>query len=284
MTVVTRFAPSPTGHLHLGHAYSAIFAARVAREARGRFLLRIEDIDQERCRDDYDAAILEDLEWLGLSWENPVRRQSEHFSDYETALHELEDRDLLYPCFCSRKEIRAEIRAAGYAPHRVPTGPEGALYPRTCRQLSEMECTDRIGAGEIFATRLKSDLALKQTGALTWFDRKQGEQIVTMDALGDVVLARKGSPTSYHLSVTVDDHLQGVTDVTRGEDLFFASHLHRLLQALLGYHEPTYLHHRLITDPQGQRFAKRDNAVTLRHLREQGTTPQQIGEQLNVDV
>lgn len=283
MTVITRFAPSPTGQLHLGHAYSALFAERVARNAKGRFLLRIEDIDPERCRDVFDAAILEDLSWLGLTWENPVRRQSNHFSDYELALRTLEDRDLVYPCFCSRKEIRAEIRAAGYAPHMTPTGPEGPLYPRTCRQLSETQRKQRIDDGQAFAVRLKSDLALQQTGALKWFDREQGQQSVSMDALGDVVLARKDAPTSYHLSVTVDDHLQGVTDVTRGQDLFFASHLHRLLQALLGYDTPTYLHHRLIKDSQGQRFAKRDNAITLRHLRETGTTPQQIRELINVD-
>ncbi len=281
MTVVTRFAPSPTGFLHLGHAYSALFARNMALNKEGRFLLRIEDIDKERCRHDFETAILEDLAWLGLKWENPVRRQSDHFSDYAQAIQALEEMDLLYPCFCSRKEIRAEIKAAGYAPHSAPAGPEGPLYPQTCRWLDQSAREQRFAAGSPFAIRLKSDLALERTGPLTWFDDVKGIQNVTMAEMGDVVLARKDTPTSYHLSVTVDDHLQGITKVTRGEDLFFATHLHRLLQALLGYEQPSYHHHRLITDENGLRFAKRNSAVTLRDLRENGRSPEDIRNMIN---
>ncbi len=265
----------------MGHAFSALFADRMARQTHGQFLLRIEDIDQERCQSGYETALIEDLQWLGLDWQRPVRRQSDHFADYAKALESLRDMELLYPCFCSRKEIRAEIRAAGYAPHLAPTGPEGPLYPGTCRLLSKRVQTDRMGAGDPYAIRLKTDDALKRTGPLTWTDQNQGEQQVSMAALGDVVLARKGSPTSYHLSVTVDDHLQNITLVTRGEDLFTATHLHRLLQALLAYKTPSYYHHRLLFDDQGRRFAKRDNAVTLRHLRTSGFTSAEVREMVN---
>ncbi|NQW00942.1 MAG: tRNA glutamyl-Q(34) synthetase GluQRS [Rhodospirillales bacterium] len=284
MSVITRFAPSPTGHLHLGSAYSAFFAERCAREAGGRFLIRIEDIDRERCRDLYAQAIFEDLAWLGLRWETPVRYQSAHFDDYINACARLDALQLLYPCFCSRREIRAEIRAAGYAPHAAPAGPEGPVYPGTCRDLSPAERQQRIASGASYALRLDTTRALAQTGPLTWFDRSRGEQPVNLEKLGDVVLARKDSPTSYHLSVTVDDHLQGITLVTRGDDLFAVTPLHRLLQALLGYNTPEYLHHGLRTGPEGQRYSKRDKSLSIRYLRESGLSPRQVQEMAHADL
>ena len=266
MTAITRFAPSPTGYLHLGHAASALFSAKQARPD-GRFLLRIEDIDQTRCRPGYVDAIYEDLAWLGLEWETPVRVQSDHFADYQAVLDRLSEMELLYPCFCTRKDIQAEIARIGNAPH----GPDGALYPGTCRQCSPTERKDRIAAGESYALRLDMAAAIKQVGKkLTWFDRAAGKQITTPEIFGDVVLARKDTPTSYHISVTHDDDLQDISLVTRGEDLFFASHLHRLLQELLGYDVPEYHHHGLLTGPDGKRFAKRDKSRTLRSMREEG--------------
>ncbi|WP_417843621.1 tRNA glutamyl-Q(34) synthetase GluQRS [Thalassospira sp.] len=266
MGEITRFAPSPTGYLHLGHAASALFAARKAGD-NGRFLLRIEDIDQTRARPEYIEAIYQDLAWLGLSWETPVRIQSAHFNDYQAVLDRLTDRDLLYPCFCTRKDIQAEIARIGNAPH----GPDGALYPGTCRHLSVSERADRIAAGDSYALRLDMGRAIKQVGKrLYWHDRAAGRQVATPEIFGDVVLARKDTPTSYHVSVTLDDHLQGISLVTRGEDLFFASHLHRLLQELLGYDVPEYHHHKLLAGPDGKRFAKRDKSETLRSMRERG--------------
>ncbi len=270
--VVTRFAPSPTGRLHLGHAYAALFAWHAAREAGGRFLLRIEDIDATRCRPEFAAAIEEDLAWLGLDWEKPVRRQSEHFAEYASALDTLKARGLIYPCFCTRAEIRAEIARAGAAPH----GSNGPVYPGTCRRLDDSERERRIAEGRPYALRLDVAKAIALTGPLTWFDRERGTVPADPLSLGDVVLARKETPTSYHLSVTVDDHCQGVTLVTRGEDLFAATHIHRLLQALLGFPTPTYHHHRLVTGPDGERLAKRAGAPTLRSLREAGRTPAQV--------
>lgn len=284
MTVVTRFAPSPTGLLHLGSAYSALFTEQCAREAAGRFLLRIEDIDEERCRKVYEIALLEDLAWLGLTWEEPVRRQSEHFDVYRRAVTKLDSMQLLYPCFCSRKEIRAEIRDAGHAPHAAPSGPEGPLYPGTCRHLDPVERRDRLEQSIPYVLRLDSQRAVERTGPLTWHDRLKGDQEMSLDKLGDVVLTRKGSPTSYHLSVTVDDHLQGVTLVTRGEDLFAVTSLHRLLQALLDYQTPAYHHHPLMTNDQGERFSKRDNSLAIRTLREMGKTPQQVRDMANARI
>jgi glutamyl-Q tRNA(Asp) synthetase len=269
---VTRFAPSPTGLIHLGSAYSALFAERAAREAGGRFLLRIEDIDQARCRPEFTDAIFEDLAWLGLGWEEPVRRQSEHFADYRAALDRLAAMDLVYPCFCTRSEIMAEIAAAGGAPH----GAEGPLYPGTCRRLSAHERAARLDLGDDHALRLDAAKAMARAGPLAWRDRARGEQPARPELLGDVVLARKDVPTSYHLAVTLDDHLQGVTLVTRGEDLFVATHTHRLLQALLGLATPEYLHHKLLLGPDGRRFAKRDRSLTLRALREAGRTPAEV--------
>ncbi|TWA86575.1 glutamyl-Q tRNA(Asp) synthetase [Azospirillum brasilense] len=266
--VVTRFAPSPTGHLHLGHAHSALFGWTTARKAGGRFLLRIEDIDPQRCRPEFDRDLREDLAWLGLTWQEPVRRQSEHLDDYRAALARLDDLGVVYPCFCTRKDIAAEIARAGHAPH----GPDGPLYPGTCRGLSEAERQDRIAAGAAYALRLDVGMAMAMTGPLRWHDRRQGWQGAAPGLLGDVVLARKDVPTSYHLAVTLDDHLQGVTLVTRGEDLFFATHVHRLLQELLRVDPPDHHHHPLLVNERGERLAKRDNAKTLRSLRDSGQT------------
>lgn len=266
MTVVTRFAPSPTGFLHLGHAYSALFAWRAARSAGGRFLLRIEDIDVARCRPEYAAAIEEDLAWLGLDWQQPSRRQSDHMDEYGRAIGRLTAAKLLYPCFCTRAEIRAEIARAAEAPH----GPDGPIYPGTCRQLSFEERTRRIAGGAPYALRLDVAKARADVGPLCWRDRARGEIAATPDIFGDVVLARKDTPASYHLAVTLDDHVQGVTLVTRGADLFAATHVHRLLQALLGLATPEYHHHRLIAGADGRRLAKRHDAPTLRALRADG--------------
>lgn len=274
MTVVTRFAPSPTGRLHIGHAYSALFAYKLAKEAGGEFILRIEDIDPERCHKEFENGIYEDLAWLGLDWEKPVRRQSDYMHNYSDALAKLQARGLLYPCFCTRKEIREEVMRSGYAPH----GPEGVLYPGTCKALSEKEQEQKIAEGIPHAFRLDVEKAMREVKTpLTWFDRDKGEQIATPEILGDAVLARKDISASYHLSVTIDDHLQGVTIVTRGEELFYASHLHRLLQELLGLNVPEWHHHKIITDDDGNRLAKRDNSITLQYLRErQGKTPKDI--------
>jgi glutamyl-Q tRNA(Asp) synthetase len=263
---VTRFAPSPTGLLHLGHAHAALFAQRRAEESGGRFLLRIEDIDRTRCRPEFETALLEDLRWLGLSWPEPVRRQSEHMADYRAALDTLSALGVLYPCFCTRRDIAAEIARSGEAPQ----GPDGPRYPGLCRRLSAEERRARLAAGEAYALRLDMARAGQITGPLRWHDRRHGEFVATPEMFGDVVLARKDIATSYHLSVVVDDALQGVILVTRGEDLLPATHVHRLLQALLGLPVPEYEHHGLISDAAGRRLAKRDDARSLRSLREAG--------------
>ncbi|KZD12272.1 tRNA glutamyl-Q(34) synthetase GluQRS [Oceanibaculum pacificum] len=270
--IVTRFAPSPTGLLHLGSAYSALEGWRRARAAGGRFLLRIENIDPTRCTPDYEAAIEGDLAWLGLDWDGPVRRQSAHLEDYRAALDRLAARGLLYPCFCTRGDIAAEIERAGHAPH----GPEGPVYPGICKAISEVEREARLAAGEPHALRLHMDRAAALAGPLSWQDESKGEIAATPEAFGDVVLARKETPTSYHLSVTLDDAAQGVTLVTRGLDLFEATHIHRLLQALLDLPTPLYAHHRLLTGADGRRYAKRDRSLTLQALREAGRMPAEV--------
>jgi glutamyl-Q tRNA(Asp) synthetase len=275
VAVVTRFAPSPTGYLHLGHVRSASEGWRAARQAGGRFLLRIEDIDHTRCRAEYETAILEDLAWLGLAWDGPVRRQSEHFEDYRNALSRLEADGLLYPCFCTRREIQAEITRAGGAPQ----GEMGAPYPGTCRHLSAAQRAQRRRDMPDYAWRLDVAAALARTGPLDFVEEGQGRprQILADPApLGDVMLARKEVPTSYHLAVTVDDALQGVTLVTRGIDLFAATHVHRLLQALLALPTPRYRHHPLLTDSTGRRLAKRDRALTICAMRAAGMTPDEV--------
>jgi len=274
---VTRFAPSPTGFLHLGHAAAALFAWRRANDSGGRFLLRIEDIDATRCRPEFEAAILEDLAWLGSGlpgwrWETPVRRQSEHMADYRAALSELERLGLVYPCFCTRAQILAEVAKAGAAPH----GSEGPRYPGTCRTLSAKAREARQTKGEPFALRLNLARAVARAGKLSWRDRGFGEVAAIPELFGDVVLARKEIPTSYHLAVTLDDHLQGVTLVTRGEDLVEATHIQRLLQAVLGLNVPEYRHHPLVLDESGKRLAKRDQAATLRALRFAGRAPAEV--------
>lgn len=272
MTTITRFAPSPTGLLHLGSGYSAIYAFEAARSAQGRFLLRIEDIDETRCRPEFTEAIYEDLSWLGLTWEQPVRIQSEHLDEYTQALDQLREQELLYPCFCTRRDIAAEIKAAGGAPH----GPDGPVYPGTCKSMGSIERADRIIAGEQHAWRLDMAEATRRAGKLAWHDVHAGRIDATPGRFGDVVIARKETPTSYHLSVTLDDHLQGVTLVPRGIDLFDATDIHRLLQALLDLDTPTYDHHRLILDADGNRLAKRDRSTTIASLREDGVSPNEV--------
>lgn len=277
---VTRFAPSPTGHLHLGHA----FAALTARASGERFLLRIENIDVVRSRPEFETAIFEDLAWLGLEWETPALRQSERFAAYREALDALYTRRLLYPCFCTRKDIADEIARSAEAPH----GPEGPLYPGTCRKLSMEGRSQRMAREAAFAWRLDSAEAAHQVGSLSFFERgassdgERGTIAVRASLLGDVVLARKEMPASYHLAVVVDDAFQGVNLVTRGNDLFAATHLQRVLQVLLGLPEPQYAHHKLILDEYGRKFSKRDHGVTLRSLRESGTTPAQIRARLGL--
>jgi len=268
---VTRFAPSPTGYLHLGHVRSALEGWRAARRDGGRFLLRIEDIDRIRCRDEYVAAILEDLTWLGLDWDGPVRKQSEHFDDYRKALGRLDALGVLYLCFCTRREIQSEIARAGGAPH----GDAGPPYPGTCRSLSAEELAAKLRSGVDYASRLHIARALALTGPLDWTEG-EGQRQAAPAVLGDVVLARKEIPASYHLAVTVDDAIQGVTLVTRGEDLATATHTHRVLQALLDLPTPRYRHHPLLTDGASRRLAKRDGALTIRSMRERRITPSEV--------
>jgi len=274
--IVTRFAPSPTGYLHLGHAFSALIASDAARA--GRFLLRIEDIDRGRSREEFVEAIFEDLGWLGLRWEEPVLRQSARFPAYRKALDLLEEQGVLYPCFCTRADIAAEIARSAEAPH----GPDGALYPGTCRTLSAAERRARIESGTPYALRLDSRKAAARLPQLTFVEatletETTGNQ-VTVDPLlfGDVVLARKDVPASYHLAVVVDDAEQGVTLVTRGRDLLRAAHIQRVLQELLRLPAPRYAHHRLILDENGRKLSKRDGATSLRMLRLNGTTAEKL--------
>ena len=261
--LTTRFAPSPTGYLHLGHAHAALVAWLRARQAGGRFLLRIEDIDPGRCRPEYFAAIFEDLAWLGLDWDGTPRVQSEHGRDYAAALARLGD--LVYPCFCTRADIAASVTA--------PHGPDGApLYPGTCRALSAATRAERM-ASERYALRLDMARASAQAGPLGWEEEGRGWLRADPAAFGDVVLARKDALFSYHLCVTHDDALSGVTLVTRGNDLLPATSVHRLLQAVLGWPAPRYAHHPVLTDEHGRRLAKRDAALTVRAMRGGGMSP-----------
>ena len=264
--MVTRFAPSPPGRLHVGHGWSALLAHDAARAADGRFLLRIEDIDGTRSRTEHIAGIEEDLRWLGVAWDGPVWRQSDRLPVYADALARLDTLGLTYPCFCTRADIAREIERSGAAPH----GPEGALYPRICARLSAVEQQERLDAGQPHAIRLDVAAAMMRCGPLEWRDEDQGIIAARADLLGDVVLARKDAPVSYHLAVTVDDAAQAITHVRRGQDLFMSTHVHRLLQALLDLPTPLYRHHRLLVDARGRRLAKRDAALTLASLRETG--------------
>jgi glutamyl-Q tRNA(Asp) synthetase len=271
MSIVTRFAPSPTGYLHLGHAFSAILAWRRAREAGGRFLVRLEDIDPGRCRPEFADAILEDLAWLGLDWDGEVRIQSRHLAEYRLVLDALMERDLLYPCFCTRAVIVREVDQSAAAPHT----PDGTRpYPGTCRNLSRDERESRMAAGERHALRIDMQRAMATAAAVLFFD-EEGEGTIACrpERFGDVVLARKDAPASYHLCVTHDDAAQGVTLITRGIDLKPATDLHRLLQTLMGWPAPRYAHHPLLTDAAGRRLAKRDQAATIRALRADGIDP-----------
>ena len=272
---VTRFAPSPTGYLHLGHVRSALQGWRAARSAGGQFLLRLEDSDPARCRHEYAAAILEDLAWLGLGWDGPVRKQSEHFDDYRRALDRLEAMGVLYPCFCTRREIQDEITRAGGAPH-AQSGPP---YPGTCRRLDSRRRAEKRRSGIDYALRLDLARALALTGAIEWIEEGENgahRKLADPAPLGDVVLARKDVPTSYHLAVTVDDAVQGVTLVTRGEDLATSTHVHRVLQALLDLPTPSYRHHGLVMDAAGRRLSKRNQAMTVRAMRESGISRAEI--------
>ncbi len=267
--IVTRFAPSPTGYLHLGHVHSALHGWTRARRSGGRFLLRIEDIDPVRCRPEYTAAILEDLRWLGLDWDGAVRVQSEHFGAYRRALDVLSARGLLYPCFCTRTDIAREVAASAHAPH----GPDGPLYPGTCRGLTTAQRDERIASGIPYALRLDMAAALRAVpGPIFFTEEDEGAQRCDPAQFGDAVLARKDTPASYHLCVTHDDALQGITHVTRGEDLRPATHLHRLLQELMGWPAPVYAHHALLRGPDGKRLAKRDGATCIRDLRAAGAS------------
>ena len=274
---VFRFAPSPNGYLHLGHALSALENLDRARATGGRLLLRIEDIDTARCRPEFEAAIYEDLAWLGLAWEEPVRRQSEHLDDYAVVLAQLARAGLVYPSFESRGEILRLI-AEREAQAPWPRDPDGTpLYPGSAKVLPADERARRM-ARDPYALRLDSNAAAARAGPLVWRETgvRDGEVRATPEAWGDVVLARKDTPTSYHLSVVVDDALQGITHVVRGQDLFAATSVHRLLQAVIGLRAPIYHHHRLILDRDGHKLAKSTGATTLRTLRGRGATPADI--------
>jgi len=282
---ITRFAPSPTGFLHLGHAYSALAAFEAAKAAGGKFLLRIEDIDRARCRPEFEQAIMQDLAWLGIEWEEPVRRQSDHFDDYEKALEKLRERGVVYRCFKTRKQIAEEIARA---PHLSPDGPEGPQY--IGEMLSACEQRALLSQGKPFAWRLSMAAARDYLGSdfktLSFMEEWGGPkgEIGTLEArpqiFGDPVIARKDSATSYHLASVHDDALQTISHVVRGRDLFPACHLHRLLQALLDLPVPAYRHHKLLLDENAKRFAKRDRAATLRHHRDAGARPQDVRARL----
>jgi glutamyl-Q tRNA(Asp) synthetase len=271
--MIARFAPSPTGPLHLGHAYAAVFAYELAMEKGGRFFLRFEDIDVTRVRDQYYLAIERDLVWLGIHWDGTPIRQKDRLPAYTDSLQKLKSLHVVYPCFCTRREIQQELKSVIHAPH----GPEGeAMYPGTCRDLTPTERAERIGQGQAHCWRLDARRAIELTGPLVFEDQIKGRLDVDPLLLGDVVLARKDIATSYHLAVVTDDHFQGVTDVTRGEDLLSSTHVHRILQSLLGLAVPVYHHHRLIVDEAGKRLAKRDDAVSLATLRDQGKKREDI--------
>jgi glutamyl-Q tRNA(Asp) synthetase len=275
--VVTRFAPSPTGLLHLGHAYAAHTAWRAARREGGRFLVRLEDIDPQRCKPEFAAAALEDLAWLGLGWDGAVRVQSAHMDEYKNVLEGLAARRLLYPCFCSRAEVAREAAASAAAPHGPTAGPDGGpLYPGTCRRLGAAERDARLARGEAHSWRLDMAAALDAVGGALRY-REHGAWVAADPApFGDVVLGRRDAPASYHLCVTHDDALQGVTLVTRGDDLAAATHVHVLLQRLMGWATPDYAHHRLLAGADGARLAKRHGAVSLREVRALRLTPEEV--------
>lgn len=279
---ITRFAPSPTGLLHLGHAFAALRACEAAQGAP--ILLRIEDLDRGRARAEYDRALREDLAWLGLRWHEPVLRQSTRADNYRAALARLEQVGLVYPCFCSRRDILQEVARASEAPQ----GPDGPLYPGSCRSLSPQQRDQRLSRGEKFVLRLDAAKAAAASGALAFTEAgagpggEHGEIRVEPTRLGDIVLARDELPAAYHLAVVVDDAFQGVTLVTRGNDLFGATHVQRLLQSVLGLPAPRYAHHRLILGSDGRKLSKRERATTLRSLREAGRNASDIRASLGI--
>jgi glutamyl-Q tRNA(Asp) synthetase len=283
---VFRFAPSTNGYLHIGHAYSALVNFEMARATGGRLLLRIEDIDLERCRPELEQAVYTDLAWLGVTWEQPVRRQSEHFSDYRQALAQLDMRGLTYPCFCTRGDI---LQAVAGTPS-WPRDPDGSpLYPGTCKRLTQDESRRRLAAGQAAAVRIDMQAAITRIGfPLGWREYRSGtagQDVVAAPQLwGDTVLARKDIPTSYHLSVVVDDALQDVTDVVRGEDLLAATSLHRLLQVLLDLPAPSYHHHALLRDASGRKLSKSLRATPLSSLRQDGLTPEAVRARFAADL
>jgi len=272
MSFTTRFAPSPTGHLHIGHAFSAWTAFRAACEAEGRFILRMEDIDTVRCKREFEPVILDDLIWLGLDWEEPVRRQSEHFDDYARVLERLEALGVIYRCFKTRREIMEDIARAPHGPGEVYRGPSAPM--------GADEEADKVAAGEAFAWRLSlarcRDVLGPRFAKLRYLEDGRGEQLADPDPLGDVILARKDVGTSYHIAVVHDDALQGISHVIRGEDLRAMTPLHVLLQTLLDLPTPVYRHHRLLLDENGERFAKRNKSVTLKSLRESSVSPDEV--------
>jgi glutamyl-Q tRNA(Asp) synthetase len=281
MMVRTRFAPSPTGRLHLGHALAARVARELARrETDGGFLLRFEDIDVTRVREEFYRGIEEDLEWLGLTWDGEPLRQSDRTAAYEAALDELRARGLVYPCFCTRREIQEEWSRMAAAPH----GPEGPLYPGTCRGLTAGKREEMLAAGMPHSWRLDANRAAALAGRLTFHDLRFGTIEVDPSLLGDVVLARKDIGTAYHLAVVMDDAFQEITHVTRGEDLLPSTHVHRLLQELLGLPQPVYLHHPLLLDDEGKRLAKRHDALAIAALRDAGMTPDKVLARTDVEI
>ena len=262
----TRFAPSPTGHMHLGHVFSSLFSYEAAKKLGGKFILRIEDIDSQRSSKVFEESIYEDLEWLQIKYSTDIRYQADHMDDYKGAIKELQKLDMVYPCFCSRSDIKAEIMRAGNAPHEEET----SIYPGTCRRLSKEERIKKIAIGTSFAWRLNIRAAAKKLGNLVWRDLRLGKHTVPVGTMGDVVLARKDVPTSYHLSATLDDHIQRIGLVTRGEDLVSATHVHKIIQSLLELKSPIYLHHPLILDSKGVRLSKRTRAQTVKSLKTSG--------------
>ena len=274
--VVTRFAPSPSGPLHVGHLLAALQARRLADVHGGSCLLRVEDIDQRAQHREYLDLMYEDLEWLGLHFDGEVMVQTRRFGIYQTVLDRLRRMGLLYPCFCTRSEIKAQLAELGRAPHATL----GYLYPGTCRRLSDDAVAERLASGMPHCWRLDMQRVQDLIGCPTWHDMRRGTQRCVPTAYGDVVLARKDFPASYHLAVVVDDAAQGVTHVTRGEDLFESTHIHRALQAVLGLPVPLYCHHSLLRDNEGKRLAKRDGARSIASLREAGYTPQQVRDSL----
>jgi len=287
---VFRFAPSPNGHLHLGHALSALLNFDMARAAGGRFLLRMEDIDAARCRPEFETAIYEDLAWLGLQWEQPVRRQSEHLAEYRAALEKLGAIRMTFPSFESRAEL-AHLVADRDVRERWPRDPDGVpVYPGAGRQMKEQDRGARVSRGDPYAIRLDMEKSTEWTGPLRWHEigagpcGEIGDVAADPAAWGDVIVGRKETPTSYHLSVVIDDALQGVTHVVRGQDLFWSTSVHRVLQSLLDLPAPIYHHHRLVLDGEGRKLSKSTQSTGLCELRAQGMTPAEIRRQLGLPL